>query len=134
MTMNQAAPLTALLIDDEAYFRKFVGQLLSNAGIELVVEARNGDEALTMFPVTKPGLVILDINMPKMGGIETLQALRILAPDLPIVMLTSVADEAMVERCVTEGATYFIRKDVAANLLIEELRGVLTEVRAESAS
>jgi CheY-like chemotaxis protein len=125
MISANSGEFSALLVDDEAYFRRFVGQLLRNHGVTALIEARDGSEALELFPVVKPDLVILDINMPRVDGIETLRGLRSQAPDLPIIMLTSVADEAMVERCVEEGATYFIRKDVPADIISGELTAVL---------
>lgn len=134
--MSSSNPaVSALLVDDEAYFRRFVGQLLFNRGIAQVIEARDGEEALSLFSVTGPTLVILDINMPRLNGIETLHALRKMAPDVPIIMLTSIADETMVERCVDEGATFFIRKDLPAQELMAELDAVLAELnRARSES
>ncbi len=134
MTPNQLSSVTALLVDDEAYFRKFIGKLLLNEGLATVVEARDGSEALDLFRVVKPELVVLDINMPRKNGMETLQALRVLSTDVPIVMLTSVADEAIVERCVHEGATGFIRKDVTAGELMRELHEMLSEQKLQHTS
>lgn len=125
MMAENTGEFCALLVDDEAYFRRFVGQLLRKQGITKVTEARDGAEALELFSVLKPDLVILDINMPRLDGIEALRALRSQAAELPIIMLTSVADEAMVERCIEEGATYFIRKDVPADVIGGELQLVL---------
>lgn len=126
--MSESA-LTALLVDDEAYFRRFVGQFLINRqSFSRVVEAKDGREATDLYLATKPDVVILDINMPRMDGIETLQALRRQSADVPIVMLTSIADEMMVEKCVEEGASYFIRKDVPAQQLTQELGELLTEM------
>jgi CheY-like chemotaxis protein len=125
---------TALLVDDEAYFRRFVGQLLTRCGISKVAEAKDGQEALEIFPIVRPGVVILDINMPRLDGIAALRGLRQLSAGLPIIMLTSIADEMMVERCVDEGATYFIRKDVPAHELSAELSAVLAEVQGTELS
>ena len=119
--------VTAMLVDDQAYFRRFVGQLLRMETIGTVIEACDGYEALELFNLRRPDFVILDINMPRLDGVETLKALRRVAPDVPIIMLTSVADEAVVEECVGEGATFFIRKDVPAHELTPELRRVLAE-------
>ena len=121
------ASLTALLVDDEAYFRRFVGQLLRSQGIGKVVEARDGQEALEQFALVQPDIIILDINMPRMDGMEALRALRAVAGDRPIIMLTSVADEMIVEKCVDEGATFFIRKDVPA----QQLSAAMSELLAE---
>ena len=127
------SPRVALLVDDEAYFRRFVGQLLlKKHGFEQVIEARDGKEAMELFPIAKPDVVVLDINMPRLDGIDTLQALRTLSATVPIIMLTSISDEMMVERCVEAGATYFIRKDVPAQNLTQELGDLLTEFTKNS--
>ncbi|MDD2764760.1 MAG: response regulator transcription factor [Opitutaceae bacterium] len=120
-------PFTALLVDDEAYFRKFVGQVLKNALVANVLEARDGREALKLFQEHQPGLVLLDINMPHMDGLATLTALRQLSTTVPIIMLTSVSEDLVVEECVGQGATFFIRKDVPASQLAAALREELNE-------
>lgn len=127
-------PITALIVDDERYFRRFVGELLRSQGVATTVEATDGNEALALFPTVKPNLVILDINMPRTDGLAVLRGIRAQAPDVPVVMLTSVADELVVERCVDEGATYFIRKDVPAQDLSRELRELVQEFIAENGS
>ncbi len=123
MIEKPATVATALLIDDEAYFRKFVGHVLKKGFVTHVIEARDGHEGVKLFKEHSPEFVLLDINMPRMGGVETLIALRQLSAHVPIVMLTSVSEEKVVEECVGHGATYFIRKDVPAG----ELAGALHE-------
>lgn len=118
---------TALLIDDEAYFRKFVGQVLAPTLVSRVLEARDGQEGLRLFQEHAPDVVLLDISMPQMDGLRTLHALRALSPTTPIIMLTSLSQEAVVEECVGEGATYFIRKDVPAQQLVGMLQAALNE-------
>lgn len=120
-------PLTALLVDDEAYFRRFIGRLLTTQGVGKVVEARDGREALEMFTIAQPDLIVLDINMPRMDGVEALRALRQVAGERPIIMLTSISDEMIVEQCVDAGATFFIRKDVPAHELSAAMHEVLAE-------
>jgi two-component system chemotaxis response regulator CheY len=129
MIPNPLSSVTALLVDDEAYFRKFIGRLLLNEGVASVIESRDGDDAIDLFRVVKPELVILDINMPRKDGVQTLRALRVLSPDVPIVMLTSVADEAVVEQCINEGASAFIRKDVGADDLVRELHETIANAK-----
>ncbi|MFI5335825.1 MAG: response regulator [Opitutales bacterium] len=130
--MNEKlASKTALLVDDEAYFRRFVGEVLRQEGVGKVLEAHNGKEAVDLFNVKPPDFVILDINMPQMDGLEALKALRPLAPDMPIIMLTSIADEMVVEQCVNAGATFFIRKDVPPKELANELKTVLSDTIEE---
>ncbi len=113
---------TALLIDDEAYFRKFVGMVLKKGLVGRVFEARDGREGVKLYQEEKPDLVLLDINMPHMDGLQTLTALRQISGTVPIVMLTSVSEENVVEECVVQGATFFIRKDVPASQLSAALQ------------
>lgn len=132
--MHMSTPAAkVLLVDDEAYFRRFVGGVLRLHGYQHIVEGTNGREAIDLFQGAQPRFVILDINMPHMDGQEALRGLRQLSADIPIIMLTSVADEMVVEKCIEDGASYFIRKDVPANELAEELARVLAEFKDETA-
>jgi two-component system, chemotaxis family, chemotaxis protein CheY len=122
---EEAKVKTALLIDDEAYFRKFVGQTLKKERIGKVVEARDGCEGVKLFQEHHPDIVLLDISMPHMDGLHTLAELRRLSASVPIIMLTSVSEEKVVEECVKQGATFFIRKDVPAQQLGPALHAAL---------
>ena len=124
----------ALLIDDEAYFRKFVGQVLKKALVGTVLEARDGREGVKLFQEHRPDLVLLDISMPHMDGLKTLTALRKISATTPIIMLTSVSEEKVVEECVGEGATFFLRKDVPAHQLSAALQEALDEFLQEPES
>jgi len=123
--VTQSSPLKLLLVDDEAYFRLFVGKVLGMSVRCTVTEAHNGQEAITHCQTDNPDLILLDINMPRMDGVQALAQIRALQPATPIVMLTSVSEEAVVEECVTLGASYFIRKDVRADQLKAELQEML---------
>ncbi len=117
--------LKILLVDDEAYFRLFVGKVLSFSINCHVVEAKNGEEAIALSSTSDPDLVLLDINMPRVDGVQALRQIRALKPNTTIIMLTSISEESVVEECVTLGASYFIRKDVRADLLKTELQAML---------
>ena len=123
--ITQSSPLKVLLVDDEAYFRLFVGKVLSISVNCTVVEAQNGQEAIALCQTSNPDLILLDINMPQVDGVQALPRIRALKLATPIVMLTSVSEEAVVEECVTLGASYFIRKDVRADQLKAELQEML---------
>jgi two-component system chemotaxis response regulator CheY len=69
-----------LLVDDEAHIRKFISLLLRHLGVERIFEAANGSLALEVYKREKPDLVMLDVNMPVMDGIETLRALKEIDP------------------------------------------------------
>ena len=122
---TRANPLKVLLVDDEAYFRLFVGKVLRLAVECQIDEARDGAEAITYCETHDPDLIVLDINMPRVDGVQALGKIREMKPDTPIIMLTSISEEAIVEECVTKGASYFIRKDVRADELQTELQEML---------
>jgi two-component system chemotaxis response regulator CheY len=100
-----------LLVDDEAHIRKFIGLLLRHLGVDRIFEASNGVEALEAYKKERPDLVMLDVNMPVMDGIETLRALKALDPECVIVMLTSLANRQTIDAAAAHGAANYIRKD-----------------------
>jgi len=125
--INRANPLRVLLVDDETYMRVFVGKVISTSITCTLAEARDGQDAIDQCRNGDPELIILDINMPRVDGVQALGQIRAFKPDIPIVMLTSISEEAVVEDCVTKGASYFIRKDVRADLLKTELQEMLRQ-------
>ena len=129
--INRANPLKILLVDDETYFRVFVGRVLAMAVSCTIAEARDGQDAIAQCGASDPDLIILDINMPRVDGVQALGEIRTLKPSTPIVMLTSISEEAVVEECVVKGASYFIRKDVRADLLKTELEEMLKQFFAD---
>jgi CheY-like chemotaxis protein len=100
-----------LLVDDEAHIRKFISLLLRHLGVERIFEAPNGQEAIEVYKRENPDLVMLDVNMPIMDGLETLRALKVLNPDCVVVMLTSLANRQTIDEAVALGAANYIRKD-----------------------
>ncbi len=114
---------TILLVDDEPHIRKYVGLILRQLGAPRILEAGNGEEALATFEREKPDLVLLDVNMPIMDGMETLKRLKAIDPDCVVVMLTSLTNRQNVESALTLGAANYIRKDTPK----EEITKALTE-------
>lgn len=124
---TDSSNFTALLVDDELYFRRFISQVIGKSGVSNIVQAADGFEAVTQFEATKPDMVILDINMPNKNGLATLRDLRKTSDEVPIFMLTSKANEYIVEQCVVDGADFFLRKDVPANELSQQLGELIAE-------
>mgnify|MGYP001552299064 CR=1 FL=1 len=100
-----------LLVDDEPHIRKFVGLVVRQAGATALLEAGDGEEALALYQQRRPDLVLLDINMPGMTGLETLRRLKELDPSCVVIMLTSLATRQIVEESLALGAASYIRKD-----------------------
>jgi len=114
---------TILLVDDESHIRKYVGLILGQLGTPKIIEAANGAEGVDAYTRETPDLVLLDINMPIMDGIETLRKLKEINPDCVVVMLTSLANRQTVEQAIELGASNYIRKDTSK----AEITKALTE-------
>jgi CheY-like chemotaxis protein len=100
-----------LLVDDEAHIRKFVSLILRQLGAPTIIEAGNGEEAVTLYQSENPDLVLLDISMPMLNGFDTLKQLKRIDPNCVVVMLTSLANRQSVEEALANGAANYIRKD-----------------------
>lgn len=116
-----------LIVDDEAHIRKFVGHVVRQLGSPVLVEAANGEEALVKYAEESPDLVLLDVNMPVMGGLQALQELLKRDPEAMVVMLTSLANRSTVEECIKTGAAGYIRKDTPKEAILASLSGILRD-------
>jgi two-component system, chemotaxis family, chemotaxis protein CheY len=115
-----------LVIDDSAMMRKIILRLLGQAGLTVssALEAADGSEALAILGDHTPTLILCDINMPNITGLELLARIRSekLAADVPIVMITTENSEAQVRQAIALGARGYIRKpftvdDVKATII-----------------
>ncbi|HTB80635.1 MAG TPA: response regulator transcription factor [Opitutaceae bacterium] len=117
-----------LLADDEAHIRKFIGLLLRQLGSPTIIEASNGVQALALFESERPDLVLLDVNMPELDGLQALAGLRMLDPDCAVIMLTSLTTRQTVEQAAELGAVYYIRKDTPKDEILKTLREVIASL------
>jgi len=101
--------LRIIITDDSRLLRKKLGEELTRLNCE-VVETVNGKEAITCVLEQEPDGIILDIVMPVVGGIEALEFIREVAPDVPVVMLSSMDTPQKLMQCLKMGAIDFIRK------------------------
>lgn len=100
-----------LVVDDEAHIRKYISLIVKRLGSPTIIEAQNGEEAVAAYETHKPDIVLLDVNMPGVDGIQALERIRAADPKSVVIMLTSLAARNVVERCVELGAVNFVRKD-----------------------
>ena len=121
--------LDVLIVDDSAAIRKILQRVLRQAEIPLgtVYEAGDGAEALEVLRNQKVGLVLSDINMPKMDGLEFLSNVRAEAAwqKLPVVMVSTEGTQAKVLEAVERGASGYVRKPFTADQIKEKLASLL---------
>src|ERR1700733_6732812 len=107
-----------LIVDDSSVMRKIVERALRQAGLDslVVLEANNGAEGLDLLRSKQVDLILSDINMPSMDGLEFLRQIvaRKLAPGIPVVMITTESSEEHVKEAIQAGARGYIRKPFTA--------------------
>jgi two-component system chemotaxis response regulator CheY len=118
---------TILLVDDEPHIRKFVSLILRQLGTPVLFEAGNGEEALAIYQRENPDLVLLDISMPLMDGLETLKKIRELDPEAVVIMLTSLVNRQSIEEALAHGAVNYIRKDTPKEKISQALGETIDE-------
>ena len=122
-------PVRALIIDDSSVMRKIVERSLRQAGINLtqVLEAGNGAEALAVLKENGVDLILCDINMPVMDGLEFIKQLPGVAnaKDVPVVMITTEGSESHVAQALSCGARGYIRKPFTAEQVKQHVVPVL---------
>ena len=114
-----------LVVDDEAHIRKFVSLMLKALGEPVVLQAANGTEALQIYEREKPDLVLLDVNMPRVDGLQTLRNLKRVDPKCTVIMLTSLVNRQTVEECLHLGAVGYLRKDNPPDEMTAQLRKII---------
>ncbi len=103
--------LKALVVDDEEHVRTYIVLVLRKLGIGTILEARNGEQAVEMYKQERPDITLMDVNMPVMNGITSLQRIIEINPEAVVIMLTSLATRQIVEDSAEHGASHFVRKD-----------------------
>jgi len=121
--VSQAGVITIVLADDHALFRRGLRSMLElEPDLRVVGEAADGLEAQARVGELQPDLVLLDINMPQMDGIDAARALRRSFPHLAILMLTMFGEDEVIERALAAGADGYLRKDTPFDDIVATVR------------
>ena len=121
--------MSVLIVDDSSVMRKIVGRAVRQTGlpVEKVLEADNGAAALKIIETEQPDLVLSDINMPTMDGLEFLYRLNTTGTPgkVPVLMITTEGSEAKVREAITLGARGFIRKPFTSDEVMDQITSAL---------
>ena len=118
-------PIRYLVVDDSVFARKNVAKMVEAFGGEIVGEAGDGCTAITEFDRTTPDMVLMDITMPQMEGIEAAERIVRAHPDARIVMVSSVGYQENIVAALQKGARHFVQKPVKAEILYEVIKYVM---------
>ena len=116
--------MRVMLVDDRPLIRNGIASLLISRGHDVVAEANDGREALELVETSNPELILMDIQMPGMGGLEATRLIKAKNPDSKIVMLTVSDDENDLFEAVKSGAHGYLLKDLEAQEFFEALDAI----------
>lgn len=111
-----------LVVDDAAFMRMMVKDILTKGGYNVVGEAENGVVAVQKYAELKPDLVTLDITMPEMDGIQALKKIKAIDANASVVMCSAMGQQAMVIESIQSGARDFIVKPFQPDRVIEAVK------------
>lgn len=114
-----------LIVDDAAFMRMMIKDILQKNGFEVVGEANNGIEAVNLYKKERPDVVTMDITMPDMDGIEAVKEIRSFDSAAKIIMCSAMGQQSMVMDAIKSGAKDFIVKPFQADRVLEAIRKVV---------
>ncbi|MGI9601599.1 MAG: response regulator transcription factor [Acidimicrobiales bacterium] len=104
-----------MLADDHRMLREGLRRSMSEMGFDIVAEARNGAEAVELAEATRPDVILMDVTMPEMDGVEACRQVRAKLPNTQIVMLTMHADQEILTGAIRAGASGYLVKDCSTD-------------------
>ncbi|SDB88763.1 two-component system, chemotaxis family, response regulator CheY [Pelagirhabdus alkalitolerans] len=116
---------SVLIVDDAAFMRMMIKDILSKNGFEVVGEAADGQQAVDQFEELKPDLVTMDITMPEKDGIQALKEIKAMDPNSTVIMCSAMGQQAMVIDAIQAGAKDFIVKPFQADRVLEAINKAL---------
>jgi two-component system chemotaxis response regulator CheY len=119
-----------LIVDDAAFMRMMIKNIITKHGYEVAGEAENGKQAVSLYSEVKPDLVTMDITMPEMDGIESVKAIRSIDKEANIIMISAMGQQAMVMDAIQAGARDFIVKPFQQERVIQAIERALNRPRA----
>ena len=115
-----------LIVDDAAFMRKMLGDVLAKGGHEVIGEGANGAEAITQYQALRPDIMTLDITMPEKDGLAALREILTLEPGAKIVMCSALGQESKVLEAIKSGAKDFVVKPFQPDRVLDAIGKALS--------
>lgn len=124
MSSSGTPPITCVVADDHPAVLEAVAEFLMQGGIEVIGRARDGEEALERIEQRKPQVALVDVRMPKLGGIELTRRAQRSAPDTSILLYTGYGDRALLTEALDAGVRGFVLKEAPMDDLLRAVQSV----------
>jgi len=125
-----ARPTSALLVDDEAHVRVYLRMLLHSVGITTVWEAADGKQAVELYALHRPPVVLLDLAMPVVSGEQVFRDLQAIDPDVAVIIVTSQSSLKTVQALHQLGAIAYLLKHTPREQMVKTLNEALDSIDA----
>ena len=122
--MNQMSELKVVIVDDSDFYRGIIRKMLAEEGVTIVGEAASAEAALIVIKDSKPDVVITDIVMPEISGIELTEKINQNFPDISVIVISSLSQEHIVLEAIGAGASDFIAKPIQKQQLMDSLEKI----------
>lgn len=126
------AELSIVVVDDSDFSRSFIVKMLKDAGFTIVGEAASASTALQVIKEKKPQVVITDIVMPEISGIELTEKINQDFDNIFVIVISSLSQEHVVIEAIGAGAADFIAKPIQSQQLIDSLEKIMSQIKSES--
>jgi len=124
MTSSAQTPITCVVADDHPAVLEAVAEFLVQGGIEVIARARDGEEALERIEQRKPQVALVDVRMPKLGGIELTRRAQRSTPETSILLYTGYGDRALLTEALDAGVRGFVLKEAPMDDLLRAVQSV----------
>jgi DNA-binding NarL/FixJ family response regulator len=122
---SSTPPLRVVVVDDHPFFRQGVRDVLDKeVDISVIAESGDGQDALELLRDIRPNVVLMDVNLPTMNGLQVTQKLKNQCPDINVIILTAYDDEEQIYHAIRIGASAYFAKDVDPSHLLDTVRTV----------
>jgi DNA-binding NarL/FixJ family response regulator len=126
MSSSSQGPITCVVADDHPAVLEAVAEFLVQGGIEVIARARDGEEALEKIEQRKPQVALVDVRMPKLGGIELTRRAQRSTPETSILLYTGYGDRALLTEALDAGVRGFVLKEAPMDDLLRAVQSVAT--------
>jgi two-component system chemotaxis response regulator CheY len=131
MSEKTAADLKIVIVDDSDFSRSIINKMLKEAGFQVVGEANSAESALAIIKEKQPDVVITDIVMPEISGIELTEKINQNFSNVWIIVVSSLSQEHIVLEAIGAGASDFIAKPIQKQQLVDSLEKILSQINKE---